>query len=120
MGDILVVEDSVDLRELLVLLLRDEGHQVVAVPSVPEAVSWLGRQLFRLVITDLSYQDPDGPAEEDRVWLAQATGHAPVLVLTGRSWAPRMTATDLGVAGLLIKPFDVEELLVSVRQLLLS
>jgi DNA-binding response OmpR family regulator len=41
-----------------------------------------------------------------------------VILLTGRSWAADMTATELGVRALIRKPFDLDNLLQTVEGVL--
>lgn len=50
--DILIVEDSEDLRALMVVLLEAEGYQVDSASTAPEALEWLHRCAYDLVLTD--------------------------------------------------------------------
>jgi DNA-binding response OmpR family regulator len=42
---------------------------------------------------------------------------APVIVMSARTWAKTAQPSDLGVAAVLPKPFDIEELLGAVRSI---
>ena len=50
---ILVVDDERSMQEFLEILLRREGHDVVAVSSAPEALLALESDEFDLVISDI-------------------------------------------------------------------
>ncbi len=50
---VLVVDDDAVFREELAELLRDDGHEVDAAPSVPKAVELLEGREMDVVLTDL-------------------------------------------------------------------
>jgi DNA-binding response OmpR family regulator len=118
MARILVVEDSSELRNLLAILLEEEGHEVVSAPNLTSARAALASGSFDLVATDLSADDPLGPAPEDRAWLIEAGRGSIVLVLTGRAWASQTDPRALGVAAIVLKPFDLRALVATIEQLL--
>lgn len=118
MARILIVEDSPELRELLVLVLEDEGHEVAAFRSPREALNALRLEGCHLILSDLVDETSENPGEEDLAWLAEAVRYARVLVITGRAWAARVSARELGVDALLPKPFEIEQLLDRVNLLI--
>ncbi len=114
---ILVVEDDPDLRDLLVSLLRAEGHQVLSVATGPEALSLVSRGAIRpdLLLTDHALPGGlDGPALALRL-RTQLGGALPVLLLTAVEGEP-----DAGTAPWtrLRKPILPTELIGAVRTLL--
>ena len=84
-GSILVVEDDTGVRDVLELLLRDEGHQPVLAADGKSAIDLVARQSIRpdVVITD--YNLPGGMSGlEVLARLREILGHdLPGLVLTG-------------------------------------
>jgi signal transduction histidine kinase/DNA-binding response OmpR family regulator len=83
-GTILLAEDDEATGLLYERSLRQAGYDVVWARSGQEAMAWLPRQGFALVLTDLAMQDGDGFA------LLRALGEMPVetrppaLVITAR------------------------------------
>jgi two-component system, chemotaxis family, CheB/CheR fusion protein len=84
-GVILVIEDDRELRELLEMVLNEEGHHPVTVPDGPTALEMLTRDGFRPDLILADYNLPNGMdgllvAAEIRETLHR---HIPVIVLTG-------------------------------------
>lgn len=112
---VLVIEDDEPLRELVAILLADEGYRVRAAPAGREALSSLHEWRPHLIVLDLRMPDMDG-------WAFRAaqrqTGFAevPVLILTAAG-NPERHAEALA-APVLTKPFELDDLLAHVRALL--
>src|SRR5262249_32297861 len=94
------------------------GHQVLAATSGPDALEQVRRRRdIDLVILDLMMPREDGAATLQR--LRQLRPRLPVLLCTGLP--PAEGLPDLaarGAAGLLRKPFKMNELWYAVRQAL--
>ncbi len=59
---ILVVDDEMDIREMLVDILRSARHRVVTAVSGREALQRLAEERFDVIITDIRMPDVDGVA----------------------------------------------------------
>jgi CheY-like chemotaxis protein len=59
---VLVVEDDVHVRSLLVELLREEGHEVYEAANGRLALEMLNRRPFDLIISDIKMPELDGRA----------------------------------------------------------
>jgi CheY-like chemotaxis protein len=79
---ILLVEDSQDIREVFTLLLRAEGAEVVATANGREAVEQIAKRDFDVVLTDLGLPDIPGDAVIRRV-LAKSRHRPRIIVVTG-------------------------------------
>jgi CheY-like chemotaxis protein len=104
---ILVIDDEAPVRQLVTEVLRARGHSVTAASSGREGLERFRVGRFDLVITDLGMPDITG---WDVARAVRGTSPVlPVLVLTG--WADAVDAPpDVGVTGILTKPFDVTKL----------
>ncbi len=110
---ILLVDDELVIRRVLSYELRAENFSVTAVASGSEAISALRDTFYDLVITDLVLEGVDG------VDILKATRRiAPltaVIIITGDDGSkPAREAIRLGVDDILVKPFEVEELIFSI------
>ena len=119
MRRVLVVDDSEEIRFLLKTMLENAGYRVDSVPDGTKALNALGDDQFDLVILDVMMPVKDGYSvlrEMRDVGLRDATR---VLMLTAKStdadWA---RGYALGVDDYLTKPFDPEELLDAVDNVL--
>jgi DNA-binding response OmpR family regulator len=57
---LLVVDDEPSILEFFEILLKREGYDVETVSGGKEAIACLDRQVYDLVITDLSMPNVDG------------------------------------------------------------
>ncbi|TVP55190.1 MAG: sigma-54-dependent Fis family transcriptional regulator [Halomonadaceae bacterium] len=113
MSRILVVEDEVVIRTALKKLLEHNQYQVDTGESVGDACDRFDLNEFDLVITDLRL--PGAPGTE----LIHRAGSVPVLIMT--SYASLRSAVDsmkLGAVDYIAKPFDHDEMLATIRQIL--
>jgi two-component system, chemotaxis family, sensor histidine kinase and response regulator PixL len=117
---ILVVDDSITLRQNLVLVLQKAGYQVFQARDGEEALSQLEqRSGIRLVISDVEMPGMNGFEFLSRRAQSPAFAKIPVVMLTSRgSDKHRQMATELGANGYLTKPYLDQELLDKVSSLL--
>jgi CheY-like chemotaxis protein len=113
---ILLVEDDLMVRELVVGLLEDEGYAVIAAPIPADAVAILGRVSFDLIITDGFSGAPAAVFASTRDMLREA-GVTPVALFSAHTLELEQ-ARAAGFRDLILKPFDIDILLRQVRALL--
>ncbi len=113
---ILVVEDQLKMRALLVDGLADAGHTVEAVPDGGQALAAAGTSTFDTVVLDVMLPGVDG-FEVTRLLRARQDW-TPILLLTARdAVGDRVTGLDHGADDYLVKPFAFAELLSRLRAL---
>lgn len=120
---ILVAEDNPDLQQYLLHLLAPE-YDVVVVANGEEALAWLGptsegREAGAdLIISDIMMPRMDGFQLLEALKNDDRYRHIPVVMLTARAdMQDKLRALRIGVDDYLTKPFDEEELLTRVRNL---
>lgn len=113
---ILLVEDEEALRGALKLNLELEGYAVTTSVTGPDALERLRGARFDLVVMDVMLPGLDGYSVVETVRLEGNS--VPVLFLTARTAAPdRIRGLRVGDDHL-GKPFELEELLLRIRNLL--
>jgi two-component system NtrC family sensor kinase len=104
---ILIVEDEPRLRTNLKLLLTGEGYDVTTAANGPEAIQYLQRERFALVIMDIVMEEMSGFEV-----MEQITAHGLetlVIVITGfASVGSAIEALHKGAYDYIPKPFDFE------------
>jgi DNA-binding response OmpR family regulator len=83
---ILVIEDEQQVRDLLMVVLREAGFDVSGARSGAEALTLLGEKGPDLVLLD--FQLPGGPSGLEvcrRLRADRATANVPIIVLTGQA-----------------------------------
>src|SRR3990167_3623211 len=114
---ILVAEDQADIRDLLVLNLRNAGYQVTAVADGAAALAEQTAQPRDLLLLDLMLPGLDG-LEVCKALRARGSA-APILMLTAKATElDRVLGLELGADDYLTKPFSLAELLARVKALL--
>jgi CheY-like chemotaxis protein len=97
------VEDSPDVRELFVTLLRLDGAEAVGAATGQGALAAFRSQRFEVVLTDLGL--PDMPADAlIRTMVAEARGAIEVVVITGEGEPAVTRALHAGAGVIFTKP----------------
>jgi CheY-like chemotaxis protein len=117
---ILVVEDDVVLRGLIMRALGDAGYPALAVPDGRAALKQINEEQIGLVLTDIYMPKMDGV--ELVTALRRFKPYLPIIVITGgyrQKPDPVQNAVrHLGVRRILEKPFSLQTLLESVGEVL--
>jgi CheY-like chemotaxis protein len=119
MATILVADDDVDVRTLVVLKLESTGHTVVAVENGLEAVDTCGSLKPDLVVLDMMMPGMNGLQACQAIRADPAVADTPVILLTARAQAADVDAgLAAGVDAYVTKPFSPRELASRVDALL--
>lgn len=117
---LLLVEDDVSLRHYLTAILQP-SYRVIAAQNGQEALDRLASlsALPSLVISDLMMPVMDGFQLLEALKQSDTYRHIPVVMLTARAdKTDKLQALRLGVDDYLLKPFDEDELMARVINLL--
>lgn len=112
---VIVVEDDADLCESLCAFLRLSGMDARAAGNIAGLEQELARERADIIILDINLPGEIGFAAIRRLELKQRAG---LILLTGRS-APhdRLHGLTLGADHYLVKPVDMTELMLVIRNL---
>ena len=114
---ILFIDDNPSLVAAYQLSLSELGFRVVAASNGNQALDLCAREAGAcLAIVDLKMPDMDGP--EVIAALREQQPDLQVIVVSGQSLQPYFTRlSELGVRVFLQKPFSIEALVGSIREL---
>ena len=117
MFHIMVVEDDQALNKLICRVLVKNNYEVVPAFDGEEALSLLDQNYIDLIITDLMMPKVDG---YDLTKELRESGYQlPILVVTAKDTFPdKLKGFKLGIDDYMVKPIDVNELLLRVEALL--
>lgn len=114
---ILLVEDEENIRETVKLNLELEDYEVVAAGDGKKALKYTQEQHFDLLILDVMLPEVDGFQICEQVRLTNR--EVPIIFLTAKDTAQdRINGLRKGADDYLVKPFNLEELLLRVERLI--
>lgn len=116
---VLIVDDSVTIRQMVSFTLEQAGMAVVAAADGQDALERLGNGRVDLVITDLNMPRMDGIALVKELRRRPASKYTPVLMLTTESQETRrQEGRAAGATGWIVKPFQPDKLLQVIAKVL--
>ncbi len=117
---VLVVDDSVSMRQMVSFTLTGAGYEVVEAGDGKEAVDKLnGGAKPSLVITDLNMPNMDGIALIKAVRGMPSHKFTPILMLTTESSDDKKKeGQSAGATGWVVKPFNPEQMLATIKKVL--
>jgi CheY-like chemotaxis protein len=111
---LLVVDDNEEVRDLLALVLEEEGYSVRAVASGDEALRLVRQQRPELITLDLSLPGKDGWAVLRELQSDPSTVTIPVLIIS--AFTRHLEETLRGqVARVIPKPFYLNQIIAEVK-----
>ncbi len=117
MSSILVADDEKSLRDFLVIMLEEEGYQVVTASSVEKATKLIRENEFDLILTDIRMGRSSGIDVLDAA--RNTLPDTPVVMMTAYASAETaVTAMKKGAYDYISKPFKIEDIQLIVKNAL--
>ena len=116
---ILVVDDSADNVAMISLDLQQQGYRVVTASNGEDAITVATQTLPNLILMDINLPALDGLGATRRIRESDMLREVPVIAITafGTEGFQR-AAYDVGVAGYLTKPLDLDRMHQLIARLL--
>jgi DNA-binding response OmpR family regulator len=115
---ILIIEDNIDMRYFIKGVIMND-YQVITANDGEEGINIAIEQVPDLIISDLMMPKMDGYQVAKTLKSNQATSHIPLILLTAKGdKQSRIRGWQENVDEYLTKPFNVDELLVRIANLL--
>ena len=115
MNTILIVDDEYLIADILGFALEDEGYLVEKASNGSKALEVLKEKRFQLVITDYMMPLLNGEELVRAMREDPALSELPVILMSGAQASQGCPAL---FAAIFDKPFDMDEMIAKVRQLL--
>jgi DNA-binding response OmpR family regulator len=116
---VLVVDDNDDLREMLGTFLEIDGWQVFTAASGEEGIIMAEKELPNLILLDVMMPKMDGITMFKHLQSNDATKDIPVIFVSAHIFSQEIIKyIETGIAGVITKPFTLEELLFQIHKIL--
>jgi len=117
MINILVVEDDAKLNQLVCTYLNDSGFSAKGCLRVNDAYTLMYNSLFDMIVSDIMMPEADGFEFAETV--RKVNKHIPILFMSAKDDLPsKQKGFRLGIDDYMVKPLELDELLLRVRALL--
>lgn len=114
---ILIVEDSEDLSLLMKLTLESQGYQVETVNNGWEALSLIAKLQPQLVLMDIMMPEIDGLQVSRSIKEDEEGKDLPILLVSAVDRLAEPQLTHSKADGILYKPFNLDDLISRVGEL---
>jgi signal transduction histidine kinase/DNA-binding response OmpR family regulator/ligand-binding sensor domain-containing protein len=117
---ILVVEDNQDLRKFIIDSFDSLYHFIEAANGV-EGLEKAVNEIPELIISDIMMPEMDGITMSSKIKSDIRTSHIPILFLTAKATEKsKLSGLQTGAEDYLTKPFNKDELILKVKNIILS
>lgn len=114
---ILVLDDDAKLNQTVCTYLNDSGFQAKGCLNAGDAYDELYNNLYELIISDIMMPGVDGFEFAEHV--RRVNRHIPILFMSAKDDLPsKQKGFQLGIDDYMVKPIELDELLLRVRALL--
>lgn len=118
--NILIVDDSSTLRQVVAIALKGAGYDVTEAVDGKDALGKLNGTKFHLIISDVNMPNMDGLTFVKEAKKKDPYKFTPIIMLTTESQAGKMQeGKAAGVKAWVVKPFKPEVMLDAVSKLVL-
>jgi DNA-binding NtrC family response regulator len=111
---ILVVDDDENIRKVLTTILEDEGYTVESVDTAKKAIEKTKRKFYNLALIDIRLPDMEGI--ELLTKIKPTTPKMRKIIITGYPTLQNaIEAVNRGADAYIVKPFDMEKVLETIK-----
>ncbi len=119
MSRILAVDDSASMRQMVAFTLKSAGYDVAEAEDGKAALAIAQSGKFNLVLSDVNMPNMDGLSLAKALRALPDYKFTPILMLTTESTPEKkMEGKAAGATGWLVKPFNPEQLIATIKKVL--
>lgn len=117
MFKLMVVEDDISLNKLMATVLSKKGYEVIQMYDADTALNYYYDNIIDLIVSDIMMPGMDGFEFAEEVRAVDV--NIPILFVTAKgSFEDKSKGYSLGIDDYMVKPIDINELVLRVEALL--
>ncbi|MEM2263267.1 MAG: response regulator, partial [Candidatus Bathyarchaeia archaeon] len=112
---ILIVDDDENIRKVLTMILEDEGYTVDQAETAKQAIEKTRRNFYNIALIDIRLPDMEGI--ELLTKMKDTVPRMRKIIITGYPTLQNaIEAVNRGADAYILKPFDVNKVLATIRE----
>jgi DNA-binding response OmpR family regulator len=116
---ILIVDDEPDVIKMLGVRLKASGYEIISAQDGVQAVSIAHKEKPDMIILDIKMPAQDGYTVYENLKMAASTNLIPIIFLTALPpQEVEKKVKKLGADGYISKPFEAEDILKKIKELM--
>lgn len=112
---VLLAEDDEGIIQVVKMILENEGYTVLTAENEKEVMKILQKEVPGLVLLDVSLGGSNGGDIAKKIKQSEKTQKLPVVIVSANSETKEIAAAS-GADGFLLKPFDIDILISTVKK----
>ena len=118
MAKVLLIDDNIDMQKMLTVVLKKQGHEIVAAERGQQGIDFALSQPFNVIVLDVMMPDMNGYDVARRLRAEPSTKDLPIIILTARAQpVDEQAALEAGADAYMAKPVDIAELNNKIQEL---
>ena len=107
---LLIVDDDAEVRNLLEILLQEQGYRTLTASTGEQALALVAQQPPDLILLDAMMPDTNGYQVARQLKASASTANIPIIMLSGLGeQSARLLGLEAGAEDFLCKPFASDE-----------
>lgn len=116
---ILIVEDNPDNLKLMTWVLEDEGYNVKSVNSAEQALEYVEKHEFQLILMDIDLPVMNGEEATRLMRKKESLAHLPIVAVTAHALHDKVREImNSGFTDIAVKPINESLLVEMIRRIL--
>jgi len=112
---ILIVDDDENIRKVLVTILEEEGYAVDSVDTAKKAIEATKKKFYNVALIDIRLPDMEGIELLTR--MRETTPRIRKVIITGYPTLQNaVEAVNRGADAYIMKPFDMDKVLATIKE----
>jgi DNA-binding NtrC family response regulator len=112
---ILIVDDDENIRKALATILEEEGYKIDSAETAKQAIEKTNKNFYNLALIDIRLPDMEGV--ELLTKIKETTPRMRKVIITGYPTLQNaIEAVNKGADAYIVKPFDIDEILKTIRE----